>query len=87
LKRLPINRLKIDRSFVKDIPGDEEDVAIVKAIIALAGNLKLDLIAEGVETSEQRDFLIDHGCINIQGHYYSHPMTKEEMHTMLLNQE
>ena len=85
LKRLPINRLKIDRSFVKDIPEDEEDVAIIKAIIALAGSLKLDLIAEGVETSEQRDFLIDHGCINIQGHYYSHPMTKEEMHTMLLN--
>jgi diguanylate cyclase (GGDEF)-like protein/PAS domain S-box-containing protein len=85
LKRLPINRLKIDRSFVKDIPEDEEDVAIVKAIIALAGSLKLDLIAEGVETSEQRDFLIDHGCINIQGHYYYHPMPKEEMHTMLLN--
>ncbi len=87
LKRLPINRLKIDRSFVKDIPEDEEDVAIIKAIIALAGSLKLDLIAEGVETAEQRDFLIDHGCINIQGHYYSHPMTKEDMHTMLLNHE
>jgi EAL domain-containing protein (putative c-di-GMP-specific phosphodiesterase class I) len=85
LKRLPINRLKIDRSFVKNIPDDEEDVAIVKAIIALAESLKLDLIAEGVETSEQRDFLMDHGCINIQGHYYSHPMSKEDMHTALLN--
>ncbi len=84
LKRLPINRLKIDRSFVKDIPDDEEDIAIVKAIIALAESLKLDLIAEGVETSEQRDFLLDHGCINIQGHYYSHPMSKEDMHTTLL---
>jgi EAL domain-containing protein (putative c-di-GMP-specific phosphodiesterase class I) len=84
LKRLPINRLKIDRSFIKDIPEDEEDVAIVKAIIALAGSLKLDLIAEGVETSEQRNFLMDHGCINIQGHYYSHPMPPEEIYETLL---
>lgn len=84
LKRLPINRLKIDRSFIKEVPEDEEDVAIVKAIIALAGSLKLDLIAEGVETLEQRDFLIDNGCINIQGHYYSHPMPAEEMKIMLL---
>ncbi len=84
LKRLPIHRLKIDRSFIKDIPEDEEDVAIVKAIIALAGSLKLDLIAEGVETSEQRDFLIDHGCINIQGHYYSQAMSAEDMKVMLL---
>ena len=84
LKRLPINRLKIDRSFVKDIPSDEEDVAIIKAIIALAESLNLNLIAEGVENSAQRDFLIDHGCMNIQGHYYSHPIPAEEMHKVLL---
>ncbi len=83
LKRLPINRLKIDRSFIKDISKDEEDMAIVKAIIALAGSLKLDLIAEGVETSEQRSFLIDNGCINIQGHYYSRPIPVEEMEAIL----
>ena len=84
LKRLPINRLKIDQSFISDIPEDEDDVAIVKAIIALAKSLKLDIVAEGVETSEQKDFLIDNGCVNIQGYYYSHPMPAEEMEAMLL---
>jgi len=84
LKRLPINRLKIDRSFVEDIPEDEEDVAIVKAIIALAKSLNLDLIAEGVETAEQRDFLMDHGCKNIQGHFYAQPVSSDEMHTILV---
>jgi len=84
LKRLPINRLKIDRSFVQDIPNDEEDVAIIKAIIALAGSLNLDLIAEGVETTEQIDFLVENGCTNIQGHYYSQPMSAEKMKDMLL---
>jgi len=83
LKRLPIKRLKIDRSFVKDIPGDNEDAAIIKAIIALSQSLNLDLIAEGVETSEQRDFLMKYGCMNIQGHYYSHPLSKEDMYTIL----
>lgn len=84
LKRLPINRLKIDQSFIKDIPDDEEDVAIVKAILALAGSLKLDLIAEGVETLAQRDFLIENGCINIQGNYYSPPVPAKEMKEILL---
>ena len=84
LKRLPINRLKIDRSFIKDIPDDEEDMAIVQAILALAGSLKLDLIAEGVETLAQRNFLIDNGCINIQGNYYSPPVPGKEMKKILL---
>ena len=84
LKRLPINRLKIDRSFIQDIPQDEEDVAIVKAIIALAKSLKLDIIAEGVETLEQRDFLLENDCLYIQGHYYNPPVPEEEMKSILL---
>lgn len=84
LKRLPINRLKIDQSFVQDIPNDEEDVAIVQAIIALAKSLKLDLIAEGVDIAAQRDFLMKNGCINIQGHYYSRAVTAEKMTEILL---
>ncbi len=83
LKRLPINRLKIDQSFIKNIPGDEEDVAIAKAIIALGESLNLDLIVEGVETLEQRDFLAQNGCVNIQGYYYGRPMPAEEIKVML----
>jgi diguanylate cyclase (GGDEF)-like protein/PAS domain S-box-containing protein len=79
LKRLPINRLKIDRSFIDDIMQDKDDVAIVDAIIALGKSLKLDLIAEGVETAEQRDFLIDKGCTHMQGHYFSYPVFAEEI--------
>ncbi len=86
LKRLPIHRLKIDRSFVKDIPEDAESVAIIKAIIALAKSLHLDLIAEGVETSVQKDFLINNGCVTIQGYYYTPPVPAEEMKILLLRE-
>ena len=84
LKRLPIDKLKIDRSFVKDLPHDKDDVAIVKTIIALANNLSLDIIAEGVENKEQRDFLLDEGCPNIQGYFYSKPLRVDECREFLL---
>ena len=79
LKRLPVETLKIDRSFIKDLPKDEEDRAISKAIIALAESLNLSLVAEGVETSEQMEYLMDNGCHIIQGYYYSKPIDKVGM--------
>ncbi len=83
LKRLPIKKLKIDQSFVKDLPDDDDDVAIVKAIIALAKSLNLDLLGEGVETAAQKDFLLNNGCKNIQGYYYARPMPADEMRLYL----
>ena len=79
LKRLPVDKLKIDQSFVRGIPEDKEDVSIVKAIIALAKSLNLDLIAEGVETNAQKEFLRKNGCKNIQGYYYGKPMPADEI--------
>jgi len=74
LKQLPVKKIKIDRSFVFQIPDQTDDVSIVKAIIALANNLELDIMAEGVETQKQKEFLEENGCTNIQGFFYDKPM-------------
>ena len=79
LKRLPVSKLKIDQSFIEGLPDDKEDAAIVKAIIALAESLGLDLIAEGVETDAQKEFLLASGCNHIQGHYYSEAISAAEV--------
>jgi diguanylate cyclase (GGDEF)-like protein/PAS domain S-box-containing protein len=83
LKKLPLDKLKIDQSFVRDITTDEDDASITKAIIALGKNLNMKLIAEGVETEEQRDFLVENGCDYIQGYLYAKPMPANEIEEML----
>jgi len=83
LKRLPIDKLKIDQAFVRDLPDDEDDAGITKAVIALAKSLNLKVIAEGVETKEQKDFIVENGCENIQGYYYSKPIPANELEVLL----
>lgn len=78
LKRFPISNLKIDRSFIQDIPGDLDDVAITRAIIALGNSLKINLIAEGVETQEQLEFLRSNFCTQAQGFLFSQPLSATE---------
>jgi EAL domain-containing protein (putative c-di-GMP-specific phosphodiesterase class I) len=71
LKRFPIRKLKIDRSFIKGLPGDESDAGIALAVIQVARALRLRVIGEGVETEAQRDFLRDAGCDEFQGFLYA----------------
>jgi EAL domain-containing protein (putative c-di-GMP-specific phosphodiesterase class I) len=83
LRNFPIDVLKIDRSFVNDIATDADDAAIVVSVIALAHNLELRVIAEGVESEEQLEFLRRHGCDEIQGFYFSRPVDASGMRQML----
>jgi diguanylate cyclase (GGDEF)-like protein/PAS domain S-box-containing protein len=83
LKRLPIDTLKIDRTFIKDIPGDEDDAGITEAIIRLAQTMHLSVIAEGIETAEQEGFLLRHHCSIGQGYLYSHPLPADEFSLLL----
>lgn len=83
LKRLPISKLKIDKTFIKDIVDGGDDAVITKTIIMMAHNLGLDVIAEGVESIEQRDFLVANGCENIQGYLYAKPMPANKLVTYL----
>jgi len=78
LKRLPIQVLKLDRTFVRDIETDPSDAEISAATLALAHNLGLKVVAEGVETEAQRDYLIRHQCDFMQGFLFSKPLSAED---------
>ncbi|HVO87704.1 MAG TPA: EAL domain-containing protein [Casimicrobiaceae bacterium] len=83
LKRFPVDALKLDRSFVKDLPDDLEDAAIARSVILLAHSLDLEVVAEGVETNAQLEMLAAHGCDQIQGYVFSIPVTAAAMTAML----
>jgi EAL domain-containing protein (putative c-di-GMP-specific phosphodiesterase class I) len=85
LKRFPIDILKIDRSFVSDITSDPDDAAIVASIISLAHNLRLQVIAEGVETREQLKYLRGEGCDQMQGYYFSKPVPYESFLDLMMS--
>jgi diguanylate cyclase len=83
LQQFPINTLKIDRSFVGDIRADESDASIINAIVAMARGLKLDLIAEGVETRTQLSYLRSQGCSEVQGYIFSRPIPASDLKALL----
>jgi len=78
LKRLPLDQLKIDQGFVRNILDDPNDAAIAKMVVALAGSMGLAVIAEGVETAAQKEFLAHLGCQAYQGYYFSRPVALAE---------
>ncbi len=81
LKHFPVDYLKIDKSFVDNIPGDPDSEAIAEAIIAMAGAMRLKVVAEGIETEAQRAFLADRGCQEGQGYLFSKPLPPGEFIT------
>ena len=79
LRKLPINKLKVDMSFVRDIPDQEDACAIVDSIINLAKTMKLTTLAEGIEDEKQESYLAQHGCEQGQGYLYAKPMSLEDL--------
>jgi EAL domain-containing protein (putative c-di-GMP-specific phosphodiesterase class I) len=86
LKRFPIDTLKVDRSFIRDIPADSGDMKITRAIIAMAHSLKLKVVAEGVETADQLKFLRTQRCDAVQGYFLYRPLPQDEVaHALRFN--
>ncbi len=87
LKRFPIDNIKIDRSFIKDIPANNDDATITRTIIAMTHNLRLKAVAEGVENEAQLEFLRRHGCDEMQGYYFSRPLAEDAFLALVQAQE
>jgi EAL domain-containing protein (putative c-di-GMP-specific phosphodiesterase class I) len=83
IKRYPMDTLKVDRSFIRELAHNAEDRAITEAIIALARTLSLTVVAEGVETQEQQTFLVDHACDAMQGYYFNRPVAAQHFAELL----
>ena len=83
LKRFPITTVKLDRSFVRGLPHREDDVAVARAVLAMAKSLRMDVTAEGVERADQLEFLRREGCAAYQGHYFSQPLAEEALFALL----
>uniref|UniRef100_UPI00313817EC putative bifunctional diguanylate cyclase/phosphodiesterase n=1 Tax=Ferrovibrio terrae TaxID=2594003 RepID=UPI00313817EC len=83
IQRLPIRKIKLDRAFIADLPGNDRDIALVRAMIGMANGLDLPVVAEGVETAAQRDFLRGVGCSELQGYLISRPVPPEDMAELL----
>ncbi|HMA18473.1 MAG TPA: EAL domain-containing protein, partial [Thermoanaerobaculia bacterium] len=83
LRRFPLDRIKLDRSFVQELPGNPDHCALARAVITMAHALRLSIVAEGVETSEQLAFLRDEGCDEAQGYFFSEPLPAPEFRALL----
>jgi EAL domain-containing protein (putative c-di-GMP-specific phosphodiesterase class I) len=83
LKRFPLDALKLDRSFIRNVTTDSDDAVIVNSVIGLAHDLRLEVIAEGVENEEQLAYLRESGCDRVQGYYFSEPLPAEDFSELL----
>lgn len=86
LKTFPVDRLKIDQSFIRNVTTDDVDAAIVRSVINVGESLRIGVVAEGVETAEQRDFLLANRCVEAQGYFYGRPMPPDRLTDFLRNQ-
>ena len=85
LKKFPVDKLKIDREFIKNLPENNDDIVLTTTMIKLANSLGIDVLAEGTETKQQIDFLKNHGCQYVQGYYYAKPMPEDEFFAYILS--